>query len=712
METLQIANEESSGSADTPLELAQRTISLTKCNGELAEVKVGASAADWWHWELGLELGEHLVPIVWDTTAPIAPTSVLKSDKLGKAVAMYGDDDLVRGVRKWTTMQANSEQVGQWSKDRRLSLGVQCRVVRAIDVDVKDAKLAAEIAAVITKHVTLPKRGRANSPTFLQPFLLEGTYKKGAIKTVAGNIEFLADGQQFVAAGRHKSGVMYEWEGGRPMEIPRLTPEQFEALWRDLAERFGIEPVKPAREVSSTVGGDVRSTITDAQLADLTYALKHPQLLHDAGDENVCSEVGMSLRSLGDVGEELFLEFCARADNFDQDWAESWWLSHAGMEIKSDFLHIYNMATARGWVNPATQSVSTADDFTALRPDAAHEAAAVNAAKLERFTPIPADEFEEGAPLEWRIENVIPDAELVVLYGEPGCGKSFLALDMAGAMARGVPWRGLDVKPGRVVYVCAEGAAGFRKRIKAYKHQHAVQLPGLRVMADAPNLLEKADALAVARQIIATGGADVVIVDTLSAVTPGGDENSGEDMGLAIDHCKGIHRATGAVVILIHHSGKDPSKGTRGSTKLPAAADMVLAVTRSGDTRTLVMDKNKDGPDDAKLAFKLLVVPLGEDAKGKPITSCVVEHLEVAPEQTRARKDTLGAREQHVLNAVRDLLALADSVSVEAAITAGAGRLAQDPQKRDRRREYAREALDALHLKGYFRIADGRITWK
>jgi RecA-family ATPase len=43
----------------------------------------------------------------------------------------------------------------------------------------------------------------------------------------------------------------------------------------------------------------------------------------------------------------------------------------------------------------------------------------------------------------------------------------------------------------------------------------------------------------------------------MSAVTPGANENSGEDVGKLIEHCKLLNKKTGALVILIHHSGKD-----------------------------------------------------------------------------------------------------------------------------------------------------------
>jgi len=62
-----------------------------------------------------------------------------------------------------------------------------------------------------------------------------------------------------------------------------------------------------------------------------------------------------------------------------------------------------------------------------------------------RFTVIPAPEFAADISLDWLIKGVMPKAELMVVYGESGSGKSFLALDFCAAIVRGVPWREPDV---------------------------------------------------------------------------------------------------------------------------------------------------------------------------------------------------------------------------------------------------------------------------
>lgn len=272
------------------------------------------------------------------------------------------------------------------------------------------------------------------------------------------------------------------------------------------------------------------------------------------------------------------------------------------------------------------------DENSELAPaDIASPAMNNVATPKQRFEVIPAGQFAGGLPPSWIVKGVLPEAELVVLFGESGSGKSFMALDIAGAIARGIQWRGRKVKQGRVVYVAAEGAGGFRNRLNAYAQAHSLDLAtlDLGVIKAAPNLMIKDDALDVCKAIIAGGPVSVVIIDTFAQVMPGANENAGEDVGKALQHCKGIHKATGAVVVLVHHAGKDSSKGARGWSGLRAAADAELEVVRTPTGRLLRSTKQKDGEDGLEWGFELGVLPIGVDEDGEVLTSCVVQEAAI-----------------------------------------------------------------------------------
>lgn len=337
---------------------------------------------------------------------------------------------------------------------------------------------------------------------------------------------------------------------------------------------------------------------------------------------------------------------------------------------------------------------ATAEEFDAV---AAAAPAPADPDKPLRFQVVPAGEFAAKPPPEWIVKGVVPRAGLMVVFGDSGSGKTFAVLDLVAAIARGVPWRGCRVRQGRAVYVAAEGAGGFRTRLRAYAQQHDMALADLPlgVVADAPNLLLKPDALDLCKAVQAAGGADVIVVDTLAQTMPGGNENAGEDMGRAIAHCRGLHRATGALVILVHHSGKDQAKGARGWSGLRAAADAELEVIRGPAGRMLRVSKQKDGDDGLAWGFGLDVVPVGVDSDGEPITSCVVVEAQLP---TARVVRALGAVEQ-VVNAVVQEMAEAQTsgIEVEAVLKEAVKRLPEpEDRKRDTRRMRARRALKAL----------------
>lgn len=319
-----------------------------------------------------------------------------------------------------------------------------------------------------------------------------------------------------------------------------------------------------------------------------------------------------------------------------------------------------------------------------------------------RFQVIPAHEFMMRPPPAWIVKGVIPQAELVVLFGESGSGKSFVALDIAAAIARGRDWRGHRTKPGRVVYIAAEGAGGFRNRMVAYCIHNGLEVTSLDdigVIHAAPNFLQKADAVDVAKAIKASGPTDIVVVDTFAQVTPGANENAAEDMGKALAHCRGIHRATGAVVLLVHHSGKDSSKGARGWSGIRGAADAQIEVVRTPGGRMLRLDKMKDGEDGREYGFDLQVVPIGTDEDGDIIDSCVVIDAPV-PVRGRAGEPArkLGAWEKLVLEVMAEIT-LAQSTGIEVdAVVDEVARRSPAPEKgaRDTRKQRARRALLAL----------------
>ena len=320
----------------------------------------------------------------------------------------------------------------------------------------------------------------------------------------------------------------------------------------------------------------------------------------------------------------------------------------------------------------------------------------------ERFTVMDGGDFARGEPAPWLIKGVLPQADLGVVYGESGSGKSFFVSDMALALARGQSWRGCRSRQCRVVYVVAEGGGGFRKRLRAYELHHEIMLADVPfgVIHAAPNFLLKGDVLDVVQAIKEWGGADLVVVDTFAQVMPGGNENAGEHVGRALAHCKALNKALGAMVLLVHHCGKDASKGARGWSGLRAAVDVEIEVSRSLFGRCARLTKQKDGEDSGQWGFELMTVHVGMDEDGDVVDSCVVieatlpqNEMEAAAASGRQR----GGRWEYLIREVMGEFTLAQSagIEVEAVLSNCLARL-PPPLGRDTRRQCLRRALASL----------------
>ena len=338
-----------------------------------------------------------------------------------------------------------------------------------------------------------------------------------------------------------------------------------------------------------------------------------------------------------------------------------------------------------------------------------------------RFTSRYAYEMADQEPIEWLIKGVVPKAELVLLYGASGAGKTFVALDHAFAIARGIDWRGRRVKQGTVVIIAAEGGKGISQRLRAYAQYHGIDLrdvPNLRIITAAPNFLESEDIAEVIAELQAIGDVSCVMVDTLAQVTPGANENTSEDMGRALSNVRLIHRATDATVYCVHHAGKDLSRGSRGWSGLKAAADAQIEVIRHEDgSREIHIDKMKDGEDGTRWGFKLEVVDLGVDYDGDPVTSCVAIETDLPTrkpdEDDRKGLKRRGRVENHILEVMSPFGS--ESVAKAEDLRQNAVETMPEPEdgKRDTRRQTIVRSLNHLSREkdGPLRIEGGIVIF-
>lgn len=255
-----------------------------------------------------------------------------------------------------------------------------------------------------------------------------------------------------------------------------------------------------------------------------------------------------------------------------------------------------------------------------------------------------ADMDKPGDEHEWLIKGVITRSEVAMCAGPSKSGKSFMVIDAGLAIARGVEWFGLRVLQGGVIYQAGEGQKGLKKRIRAYREANEITPDDpldfvlLPARIDLYHSDDHTEALIDECKYWAstfTHPLELIVIDTWATATPGANENDGKDVGVVLERCARISKATGAAVLLVHHMNADGSK-VRGHTSILGNLENVLIVRQVEGTtdeygrqvREVVVDKNKDGVDGKRFRFTLRSVQIGVDADGDPVTSCIVVNSE------------------------------------------------------------------------------------
>ena len=259
---------------------------------------------------------------------------------------------------------------------------------------------------------------------------------------------------------------------------------------------------------------------------------------------------------------------------------------------------------------------------------------------------------------DYLVKNWFAQETISVIYGDSNCGKSFLALDIAGHIAAGVDWMKNRVKQGKVLYLASEGGKGFAKRIAAIKLENNILYEN---MADNLQLLpvqvdfHGEDDVNAVISLIQEQDFSLIVVDTLAMTMGAGSENDGADMGQYIKNIMLLKSIFNCHVMIIHHSGKDRGKGARGHSSLRAAVDTEIEVKADGLMRFATAHKQRDLENGKKVAFSLMGVQLGFDEDGNPITSCVVKPEELSSYSSHDKRRPKGDA-QIALQALEDAL--------------------------------------------------------
>lgn len=244
----------------------------------------------------------------------------------------------------------------------------------------------------------------------------------------------------------------------------------------------------------------------------------------------------------------------------------------------------------------------------------------------------------------WLVEGLIPESSVCCVYGAPNTGKSFLVLDMALAIAKGLSWLDLGTRNsvgqakerGKVVYILAEGPEGLNRRIAAWcQHQQldweltAQELSDSFFIPLIENIyLDDPDGLKHVIDQIKAHCPDValIILDPLVSFMSG-DENSARDMQALIQATRKMveeFRSSRCSVLLVHHAGKDESKAERGSSALRGGVETLLELKEWG----LRVLKQRDAGKLPLIPIELLTIAqAAEDGKTRDLGKVVIKKI-------------------------------------------------------------------------------------
>jgi RecA/RadA recombinase len=239
----------------------------------------------------------------------------------------------------------------------------------------------------------------------------------------------------------------------------------------------------------------------------------------------------------------------------------------------------------------------------------------------------------------WLIHGMLPETGVAFLAGMYGSGKTFVGLDMAVSVVSGAPFAGYDVeRQGGVLFLAAEGAAEIPVRLRARLGSDVDQIPFL-WRDDVPVMLAPGGQSALVAATVAAAAEfakeglplSLVILDTIAAAAGWTNENDAAEAAAAIRVLKAMADAAGCLVLAIDHHGKTAESGQRGSSAKAAGAESVLSVLCDREqngtvtNRRLALHKVRAAPAGREVSFDLQQVTIGEDVKGRPVTTCVVD---------------------------------------------------------------------------------------
>ncbi len=391
-------------------------------------------------------------------------------------------------------------------------------------------------------------------------------------KGIAPGVDLLADGghQAIVAPSTHECGGVYRWAGTMPLEE---IPDWGKALPSWIAEP-GPAPIVEARKRDETFTDlPANVELCRARLAAVAGAVEG-----QAGDTATLQAAYLGRDH--SLSPAAFLPLL-------QEWNATCTPPWDAADLETKMANAYRYAKS-----PAPGAALPENDFRPVPPSLAspvEEFAAKGCPTALGWRAVAAAHPKLREPL---IDGLLRRGEVMNLIAAPKVGKSWLALSLAFAMAQGVPWLGRNTAQGVTLYVDNElhpETWAHRAGMVGELHQHCEGVYLMALRGVVRPLEDMIDAIAAEAKRL---GAAVIILDAFYRFLRAGmSENDNAAMTQLSNLVDRLAKATGAAVVLIHHTSKG-SQGEKSVTDVGAGAS---ALARAADTHLALREHEQEG---------------------------------------------------------------------------------------------------------------------
>lgn len=530
-------------------------------------------------------------------------------------------------VKDWPALATtDSATIERWWAIEDYNIGVATgKGVIAVDADVKGGKPGLSSLEALDLEM-LPQSFRTLTPSSgIHVLLRTKSPVANRVDSIEGyrGIDIRGENGYVLGAGSEIDGKTYEILSNGGIED---MPDEFNAV---LARRTAhkAHTASPVTELDD-----------EASLVKAAAWLEHsaPDAIEGAGGDEATFRTAAWLRDIG-LSEPAALD--AMLDHWNDRQSPPWSPDDLALKVSNAYQYAtgtWGGRSVQADFEPVEIDVGERPEHAEVSP--AVKQAAEGAKRRSRFTVFDADASHRTAltdaalPL---IDGVINKGTFAVLYGKPKTSKTFNAIDMCMCIALGKPWAGrYETNQGAAFYVALEGGTKVHARVAAAKvHHKAPEHTPFYLLPATVNLVgSDGDAKEIARLAnlaAARSGVPlaIVVIDTVHRSMSGGDENSTTDMGAFVANIDLIREQTGAAVLAIHHTGKDETKGMRGSSALLGAIDTEIFIDGEGQMST---NNQRDLQENDNLAIATLVdVVVGARSDGAPVSSAAVVYAEV-----------------------------------------------------------------------------------